>query len=121
LLILLAALALRSFSSQPTFAGHWVTTWAASSQGPYPCGYAVAQPDRRFVFSDSSEGARDQSFRMIVRPDVWGTETRVRFSNAFGTKPVTFDGVYIGLQTESSEIAPGTNKRGYVPGPVKRL
>ena len=48
---------------------------------------------------------------MIVRPDVWGTETRVRFSNAFGTRPVTFDGVYIGLQTESSEIAAGTNKQ----------
>ena len=48
---------------------------------------------------------------MILRPDVWGTETRVRFSNAFGTRPVTFDGVYIGLQTESSEIAPGTNKK----------
>jgi hypothetical protein len=48
---------------------------------------------------------------MILRPDVWGTETRVRFSNAFGTRPVTFDGIHIGLQTESSEIAPGTNKK----------
>ena len=97
-------------TSRTAFGDHWVTSWAASSQGPYPSGYAGAQPDLRLVFPDPNEGARDQSFRMIVHPDVWGTETRVRFSNAFGTRPVTFDGVYIGLQTESSEIAPGTNK-----------
>ena len=90
---------------------HWVTSWAASSQGPYPCGYVVAQPDLYLVFPDPSEGARDQSFRMIIRPDVWGTETRLRFSNAFGTRPITFDGVYIGRQSMSSEIVPGTNKR----------
>ena len=35
---------------------------------------------------------------MIVRPDIWGRQARLRFSNAFGTKPVTFDGVYVGLQ-----------------------
>ena len=43
---------------------------------------------------DPATGARDQTFRLIVRPDMWGRQARMRFSNVFGTKPVTFDGVY---------------------------
>jgi len=45
-----------------------------------------------------------------VRPDVWGTHTRLRFSNALGTKPVTFDGVFVGLQRGSSAVIAGTNQ-----------
>ena len=88
---------------------HWVTSWAASAQGPFPCGYANAQPVLRILFPDPKAGARDQSFRMVVRPDVWGSAVRIRLSNAYGVKPVTFDDVYIGLQAES-EVAPDTNK-----------
>ncbi len=53
---------------------------------------------------------RDQSFRLIVRPDIWGKQARIRLSNAFGTKPVTFDAVHIGLQQSGSAIVPGTNR-----------
>jgi lysophospholipase L1-like esterase len=87
----------------------WVTAWAASAQGPYPSGNALLQPDLHRVFPAPETGARDQSFRLIVRPDIWGGEARIRLSNAFGTKPVTFDGVFIGLQLESSALVPGTN------------
>src|SRR5438445_11679538 len=76
----------------------WVTSWTGSVQGPYPIGNASAQPDLRFVFPSPAAGARDQSFRLIVRPDLWGREARLRFSNALGTRPVTFDGVHVGLQ-----------------------
>jgi lysophospholipase L1-like esterase len=88
----------------------WVTSWAGSAQGPYPIGNASLQPDLRRVFPAPETGARDQSFRLIVGPDIWGRETRIRLSNAFGTKPVTFDGVYIGLQLDSSAVAHGTNR-----------
>lgn len=88
----------------------WVTVWAASAQGPYPSGNAVAQPDLRRVFPDPEKGAEDQSFRLIVAPDLWGNEARIRLSNAFGTKPVTFDGVFIGLQSASSALVPGANR-----------
>ena len=88
----------------------WVTSWAASAQGPYPSGNALVQPDLRRAFPIPEAGARDQSFRLIVGPDVWGREARIRLSNAFGTKPVTFDGVFAGLQLDSSAVVPGTNR-----------
>ncbi len=87
----------------------WVTAWTASAQGPYPVGNAILQPDLHRVFPSPETGARDQSFRLIVAPDIWGSEARIRLSNAFGTKPVTFDGVYIGLQLGSSAVVAGTN------------
>src|SRR5260370_22845111 len=75
----------------------WVTSWAASVQGPYPVGNASAQPDQRFAFPVPVNGAHDQTFRMMVRPDVWGRQARLRLSNAFGTRALTLDGVYAGL------------------------
>ncbi len=96
-------------SSAQQGTGKWVTAWAASAQGPYPVGNAILQPDLHRVFASAETGARDQSFRLIVAPDVWGREARIRLSNAFGTKPVTFDGVYIGLQLGSSALLAGTN------------
>jgi lysophospholipase L1-like esterase len=88
----------------------WVTAWTASAQGPYPYGFTLLQPDLSLVFPTLERGAADQSFRMIARPDLWGKEARIRLSNAFGTKPIRFDGVYIGLQYESSAVVPGTNR-----------
>jgi lysophospholipase L1-like esterase len=64
----------------------------------------------RFAFPSAETGARDQSFRMIVRPDVWGRQTRVRLSNALGTRPVTFDGVFVGMQQGSAAVIAGTNR-----------
>jgi lysophospholipase L1-like esterase len=88
----------------------WVTSWAGAIQGPYPVGNPSAQPNLNLVFPKAESGARDQSFRMIVRPDVWGPSTRIRLSNALGTRPVTFDGVYVGLQLSGSQVMPGTNR-----------
>ncbi len=50
----------------------WVTSWAASAQGPYPSGNALLQPDLRRAFPAPEAGAKDQSFRLIIGPDVWG-------------------------------------------------
>ena len=99
-----------SYSAMSEGAEKWVTSWAASAQGPYPSGNALAQPDLRRVFPTPEAGAKDQSFRLIVGPDVWGREARIRLSNAFGTRPVTFDGVFVGLQVDSSAVVPGTNR-----------
>jgi lysophospholipase L1-like esterase len=88
----------------------WVTVWTASVHGPYPSGNASAQPNLSFVFDSPLSGARDQSFRLIVRPDLWGRRVRFRLSNAMGTRPVTFDGAYVALQLSGSAIVPGTNQ-----------
>ena len=39
---------------------HWVTSWAASVQGPYPVGNPSAQPNLSLVFPAPEAGARDQ-------------------------------------------------------------
>ena len=48
-------------SSAATAAGetHWVTSWAASVQGPYPVGNPSAQPNLSLAFPSAETGARD--------------------------------------------------------------
>ena len=91
-------------------ADKWVTSWIASVQGPYPVGNPSAQPVLKFAFPTPEVGARDQTFRLILLPEIWGKQARLRFSNAFGTKPVTFDGVHVGLQYGSATLMAGTNR-----------
>jgi lysophospholipase L1-like esterase len=88
----------------------WVTTWTASVHGPYPVGNASAQPDQRFAFPSPAGGARDQTFRLIVQPDLWGPRMRLRLSNVFGARPITFDGVFAGLHLSGGAIVAGTNR-----------
>ncbi len=49
----------------------WVVSWTGSAQGPYPIGNPSAQPDQKFAFPTPEAGARNQTFRLIVRPDLW--------------------------------------------------
>jgi lysophospholipase L1-like esterase len=70
------------------------------------------QPDLAFAFSNpNSDGATNQTFRTIVKPDLWGKEMRFRFSNVFGTQSVVFNSVYVGLQSYSANLVDGTNTR----------
>ena len=89
---------------------NWVVSWTGPAQGPYPVGNPSAQPEQKFAFPEPAAGARDQTFRLIVRPDLWDRQARIRLSNAFGTKPVTFDGVYVGLQLASAALLRGSNR-----------
>ena len=89
----------------------WVASWAASAHGPYPSGNASAQPTLDFAFESAERGATDQTFRLILKPDLWGSRVRLRFSNAFGTQPVTFDDAFVGLQATAGTLATGTNQR----------
>ena len=89
----------------------WVVSWVGSIQGPYPIGNSSAQPDLKLAFPLAEAGARDQSFRLIVKPEIWGPEARLRFSNVFGARPVTFDSVFLGLSLGSSAIVKDTNRR----------
>ena len=106
--VLLSAMVLMPAAANA--ADKWVTSWAASAQGPYPIGNPSAQPVLKFAFPAPEAGARDQTFRLVMMPEIWGKQARLRFTNAFGTKPVTFDGVYAGLQLGSATIMSGTNR-----------
>lgn len=108
----LCAALLTSLISAPVHAQpatKWVAAWAGAVQGPYPVGNPSAQPDLSLAFPSQVEGAQDQSFRLMVRPDIWGPQVRIRLSNVLGSHPVTFDGVYVGLQQGSSAVMHGTN------------
>ena len=88
----------------------WVATWVGSVHGPYPSGNPVAQPEMRFAIPTPAAGANDQTFRLIVRPDLWGSRFRIKLANTFGTQPVTFDGVYLGVQATAGNVMTGTNR-----------
>ena len=53
-------------------------------------------------------------------PEIWGKQARLRFSNALGTKPVTFDGVYVGLQLGSATLVAGHEPAGDVRRQAER-
>ena len=99
----------------------WVDGWTGSAQGVYPVGYTVGQPGPvglagpgntapllTAAFPDNQ--AHNQTLRMIVPPSVEGTSWRVRLTNEFGTRPVTFGRAYVGLQRIAGNVVPGTNR-----------
>src|SRR5260370_30785881 len=102
----------------------WVASWATSPAtffvyvppvAPVPAGppttFAPAniQPDLGFPFPDANTaGATDQTFRIIVKPDLGSNTMRFRFSNVFGTQPVTFIKVTVALQEYCGNVVPGT-------------
>jgi lysophospholipase L1-like esterase len=88
----------------------WAASWAASVQGPYPVGNPSAQPDQRFAFPSAETGAQDQTFRLVLRPSLWGRQARFRFSNVLGSRPLSLDGAFVGLQLGGAALVPGTNR-----------
>jgi lysophospholipase L1-like esterase len=52
----------------------------------------------------------DQTIRMVVRTSVGGSGLRIRLSNVFGTRRLTFKNVHVGLQAYGAEIRAGTNR-----------
>ena len=96
--------------ASPALAQHWATVWAGAAQGPFPSGIAAVQPSLAAAFPNPAKGAHEQTFRLIVKPDLFGRQMRFRFSNAFGVNPVTFDTAFAGLQMSGAALVPGTNR-----------
>ena len=70
----------------------WLGIWAASPQPPYE--------------SDvSHDGFKNQTVRNIVHASVGGNTLRVRLSNAFGEKPLTFGGADVAIQGNTASTA----------------
>ncbi|MBU2663770.1 SGNH/GDSL hydrolase family protein [Actinoplanes bogorensis] len=108
--------------AQPTTGQRaWAGAWAGSAQGVYPVGYSVGQPGPvgpagpgntapllTGAFPDNQ--ANDQTLRMMVHPGVEGSSWRIRLTNEYGTKPVTFARAYAGKQLIGALVSPGTNR-----------
>lgn len=86
----------------------WVTVWAASAQGAYPLGAAVAQPDLSEALPDAAQGLVNQSLRMLLRPALWSPRLRLRLSNRFGDRPLHLRGMSVGLHQGGGALVPGT-------------
>ncbi|MER5582866.1 SGNH/GDSL hydrolase family protein [Streptomyces asoensis] len=71
---------------------HDVVTWAASA-------------DRL------GDGVADRAYRLVVRTSVGGDDLRIRLTNAFGDRPVTFDSVRAGIRRQGAALVPGSNRR----------
>jgi lysophospholipase L1-like esterase len=79
---------------------HWVATWAAA---PHASGFAL--PGTQLL-----REVENQTIRMVVPTSIGGRRVRVRFSNTYGTKPLTLTGVHIAVRKEKSAIVPGTDR-----------
>ncbi|MBY8339535.1 SGNH/GDSL hydrolase family protein [Streptomyces spinosirectus] len=77
---------------------------------------AGAPADRRDVVTWGASADRmsnavaDRGYRLIVHTSVAGRALRIRLSNAFGDRPVTFDNVYAGVQKTGAELVHGSNR-----------
>jgi lysophospholipase L1-like esterase len=82
----------------------WVATWTASPMAAAP--ERLAAPD-----DFSSAGFDGQTIRDIVWTSAGGQAARISVSNQFGTRPVTFGQVDIGISAGGPLIVPGTSHR----------
>ncbi len=106
----------------------WVASWASSMQGtlavapapPYaytPASVYNTEPDLTYALPNgNTDGVANQTVRLIVKPDLWGRSVRLRFSNFFGTQPVTLSKVTVGLQAYAANLVPGTSTRASFQG-----
>ena len=72
--------------------GHWVGTWAAAPQLTEPANMPPAP------------GLADATLRQVVRVSLGGSRLRVRFSNAFGAKPLTILSAHVATPAGGPKI-----------------
>jgi lysophospholipase L1-like esterase len=77
---------------------HWVGTWASSPQ----------LADARNALP--SPGLANSTLRQVVHVTIGGKTIRVRFSNAFGTTPLTLSSVHVAQAREGGKVLPESDK-----------
>ena len=82
----------------------WAATWAAAPMAAAPA--KLAAPD-----DFSPAGFDDQTIRDIIWASAGGQAARIRLSNQFGTRPVTFRQIDLGLSAGGPLIFTGTDHR----------
>jgi lysophospholipase L1-like esterase len=101
LLGLLLAMAGAQFSTNAA-EGHWVTTWGCAPQ--------LTEPNNL-----PPVPLAHSTLRQFVRNSIGGKQLRVRFSNAYGTNPVTINTAHVALSSGAGsagngDIVPLTDK-----------
>lgn len=95
-LLALGLAGMLSLACQQTFAadGHWVTTWGCGPQLTEPGNLPPA------VLANST-------LRQFVHTTIGGKHLRVRFSNAYGTDPVTINSAHVALAAGTGSAGNG--------------
>ena len=109
-IILAAAFAgatvVQASASDASTAWKWVASWTTAAQGVLSRHPGSPSPDLEFAFPNYTVGAQEQTFRIIIKPDLWENEARLRLTNLFGTQPVTFGSVTVAWQSSPGNIIP---------------
>lgn len=79
-------------------AGRWIGTWDPSQQ--------LVEPRNM----PPQPGLSQNTLRQVVYVTLGGDSLRMRFSNKFGTTPITLNEVHIAVSADSSAIIPNTDK-----------
>src|SRR5215472_9414882 len=82
-------------TSSPTPSWKWVASWTTAAQGVLESQPGTPAPNLSFSIPDFSIGAQEQTLRLIIKPDLWESQARIRLTNIFGTQPVTFGSVTV--------------------------
>jgi lysophospholipase L1-like esterase len=86
----------------------WAASWTTAAQGVLSRQPGSPSPDLEFAFPSYTVGAQEQTFRIIIKPDLWESEARLRLTNLFGTQPVTFGAITVAWQSSPGNIIPGS-------------
>ena len=85
-------------NTMPILAGVWIGTWGTATQ--------LVEPNNM----PPNPGLSNNTLRQIVCVSLGGNRLRVRFSNEFGTSPVTLDTVHIAVSAGGSAIDSTTDR-----------
>ena len=94
LVVLIAmVLTFAALAQTPKNEKHWVSAWSSAMHAPLA-----------FVPGQAISGLENLTLRMIVRPTIAGERVRVRFSNAYGNKPLPIGAAHIALASKDDKI-----------------
>jgi lysophospholipase L1-like esterase len=84
---------------------NWIATWITANQ-------ALSNPQMILVsnaYHDLTE-FNNQTLREIIHTTIAGHAIRIRLDNTFGTRPVTFDAMYVGKQKQGASQQAGSQQ-----------
>jgi lysophospholipase L1-like esterase len=98
----------QSSGHPPTPSSKWVASWTTAAQGVLQSQPGTPAPNLSFSIPNFSVGIQEQTLRLIIKPDLWENQARLRLTNLFGTQPVTFGSVTVAWQSTPGDIVPSS-------------
>jgi lysophospholipase L1-like esterase len=84
---------------------NWMATWITANMDLSNTQMAVVSN----AYHDLTE-FNNQTIRGMVHTTIGGQAIRIRVDNTFGTRPITFDEVFVGKQNQGASLRAGSNR-----------